>query len=89
MAEQTCPCCGSILLRHMRNSGPYWMCTSCWQEMPASAEPSAPNSESNATLNQEVLAALDGLENLDSLQQRLRTSITSTDPIPKESRPLI
>ncbi|MFE4105140.1 hypothetical protein [Almyronema epifaneia] len=34
MNNRTCPCCGNVLLRHMRNSGPYWLCTDCWQEMP-------------------------------------------------------
>ena len=30
----SCPCCGSPLLRHARQSGVYWFCTSCWQEVP-------------------------------------------------------
>ncbi len=29
-----CPCCSSSLLRHARNSGVYWFCPHCWQEMP-------------------------------------------------------
>jgi ribosomal protein L37AE/L43A len=29
-----CPCCSDKLLRHARNSGIYWFCPSCWQEMP-------------------------------------------------------
>ncbi len=29
-----CPCCSNKLLRHARNRGIYWFCTSCWQEMP-------------------------------------------------------
>ncbi|NJL84773.1 MAG: hypothetical protein HC886_00405 [Leptolyngbyaceae cyanobacterium SM1_1_3] len=44
MNNQSCPCCGHVLLRHVRSSGPYWVCTDCWQEMPiieaaASTEP--------------------------------------------------
>ncbi|WP_347275937.1 hypothetical protein [Coleofasciculus sp. FACHB-129] len=29
----TCHCCGSPLLRHARQNGVYWFCTSCRQEM--------------------------------------------------------
>lgn len=29
-----CPCCNGNLLRHIRNSGVYWFCPTCWQEMP-------------------------------------------------------
>ncbi|ARV59372.1 hypothetical protein BZZ01_12705 [Nostocales cyanobacterium HT-58-2] len=28
-----CPCCGSSLLRHVRHTGVYWFCQSCWQEV--------------------------------------------------------
>ena len=28
-----CPCCGTLLLRHARQKGIYWFCTSCRQEM--------------------------------------------------------
>jgi hypothetical protein len=33
-SRQTCPCCAAVLLRHMRSSGLYWRCNSCYQEMP-------------------------------------------------------
>jgi hypothetical protein len=33
MLVNTCPCCGSVLLRHARRKGVYWYCTSCHQEM--------------------------------------------------------
>ncbi|MBE9124913.1 MULTISPECIES: hypothetical protein [unclassified Coleofasciculus] len=33
----SCPCCGAALLRHAKGNSLYWFCTSCWQEMPASA----------------------------------------------------
>jgi ribosomal protein L37AE/L43A len=33
MRPNTCPCCGNILLRHARQGGIYWFCTSCYQEM--------------------------------------------------------
>ncbi len=29
-----CPCCSSILLRHIRHSQIYWYCPHCKQEMP-------------------------------------------------------
>lgn len=31
----TCPCCGSGLLRHVRQRGVYWFCPSCHQEVPS------------------------------------------------------
>lgn len=34
MLTNSCPCCGSALLRHVRKAGVYWFCTSCWQEVP-------------------------------------------------------
>jgi ribosomal protein L37AE/L43A len=41
MRLNTCPCCGSSLLRHARQRGIYWFCTSCRQEMmPLMAESS-------------------------------------------------
>ncbi len=36
MGQNTCPCCGSSLLRHARQGGIYWFCTSCRQDMPTS-----------------------------------------------------
>lgn len=33
MLVNTCPCCGSVLLRHARRKGVYWYCTSCHEEM--------------------------------------------------------
>lgn len=30
----SCPCCGSSVLRHARQGGVYWFCPSCWQEVP-------------------------------------------------------
>lgn len=32
--NNNCPCCGTPLLRHIRQRGVYWFCTSCWQEVP-------------------------------------------------------
>ena len=29
-----CPCCGTILLRHINRDRQYWFCRYCWQEMP-------------------------------------------------------
>lgn len=34
MQTNSCPCCGNSLLRHARQGGVYWFCTSCWQEVP-------------------------------------------------------
>lgn len=34
LRNNACPCCGSSLLRHARQGGIYWFCTSCWQEVP-------------------------------------------------------
>ncbi len=34
MQTNSCPCCDSPLLRHFRQGGVYWFCTSCWQEVP-------------------------------------------------------
>jgi ribosomal protein L37AE/L43A len=33
MRANSCPCCGSDLLRHARRQGIYWFCSSCHQEM--------------------------------------------------------
>jgi uncharacterized Zn finger protein (UPF0148 family) len=33
MWANSCPCCGSALLRHARRQGVYWFCPSCHQEM--------------------------------------------------------
>ncbi|MEA5598688.1 hypothetical protein [Rivularia sp. UHCC 0363] len=30
----SCPCCGSSPLRHIRNGELYWFCQNCWQEVP-------------------------------------------------------
>lgn len=30
----SCPCCSSLLLRHVRASGLYWYCPHCHAEMP-------------------------------------------------------
>jgi hypothetical protein len=30
----TCPCCSDRLLRHVRQGKLYWLCRSCWAEMP-------------------------------------------------------
>ena len=35
MRANTCPCCGSALLRYARWNGVYWFRTSCHQEMMA------------------------------------------------------
>ncbi len=53
MLVNTCPCCGSVLLRHARRKGVYWYCTSCHQEMmplmngqvPIYTEPRKPRSQ--------------------------------------------
>ncbi|HLO88530.1 MAG TPA: hypothetical protein VK203_26470 [Nostocaceae cyanobacterium] len=29
-----CPCCSDLLLLHIRASGTYGFCRTCWQEMP-------------------------------------------------------
>jgi DNA-directed RNA polymerase subunit M/transcription elongation factor TFIIS len=29
-----CPCCSNLLLRHIRQGTLYWLCRSCWAEMP-------------------------------------------------------
>lgn len=34
MGRNYCPCCGNSLLRHARQGGLYWFCTSCHQDMP-------------------------------------------------------
>ncbi len=34
LKTNTCNCCGSSLLRHVRQEGVYWFCSSCWQEVP-------------------------------------------------------
>ena len=44
----SCPCCGSPLLRHARQSGVYWFCTSCWQEVPILSVSKMPPSETIA-----------------------------------------
>lgn len=31
---QNCPCCSDKLLRHVKGGSTYWLCRSCWQEMP-------------------------------------------------------
>lgn len=33
MRTDSCPCCGTALLRHARRQGLYWFCPSCHQEM--------------------------------------------------------
>lgn len=33
MRTNSCPCCGTALLRHARRQGLYWFCPSCHQEM--------------------------------------------------------
>ena len=45
MRTNSCPCCGSPLLRHARQSGIYWFCTSCWQEVPILAVREMPSTE--------------------------------------------
>lgn len=50
----TCPCCGSSILRHVRNHEVYWFCLSCRQEVPVLTVNGV--SKSNLeTRNQEVL----------------------------------
>lgn len=44
----SCPCCSSPLLRHARQSGVYWFCTSCWQEVPILSVSKMPPSETVA-----------------------------------------
>jgi ribosomal protein L37AE/L43A len=34
MTTNSCPCCSSSLLRHVRHTGVYWFCQSCRQEVP-------------------------------------------------------
>ena len=33
-SKHTCPCCSSILLRHIRLGSIHWRCSHCRQEMP-------------------------------------------------------
>ncbi|MFB2839801.1 MULTISPECIES: hypothetical protein [Floridanema] len=33
--SNSCPFCGSSLLRHIRHQGIYWFCSSCHQEVPS------------------------------------------------------
>lgn len=49
MRTNSCPCCSSALLRHIRQGGVYWFCTSCWQEVPLLV--------ANKKPSQDVLAA--------------------------------
>ncbi|MBW4663141.1 MAG: hypothetical protein KME01_02915 [Chroococcus sp. CMT-3BRIN-NPC107] len=41
--SNSCPCCASPLLRHVRHRGVYWFCTSCWQEVPLLAVSKIPS----------------------------------------------
>lgn len=34
MIDNSCPCCGGSLLRHVRHGEIYWFCKTCWQEVP-------------------------------------------------------
>jgi uncharacterized Zn finger protein (UPF0148 family) len=34
MTDNSCPCCGGSLLRHVRHGELYWFCQTCWQEVP-------------------------------------------------------
>jgi uncharacterized Zn finger protein (UPF0148 family) len=45
MQTNSCPCCDSPLLRHFRQGGVYWFCTSCWQEVPLLAVKKMPRPE--------------------------------------------
>lgn len=45
MRTNSCPCCGSPLLRHARQGGVYWFCKSCWQEVPLLAVSQRPRLE--------------------------------------------
>lgn len=45
MRTNSCPCCGSLLLRHARQGGVYWFCKSCWQEVPLLAVTPKPRPE--------------------------------------------
>lgn len=45
MRNNTCPCCGGSLLRHVRPGGVYWFCQSCWQEVPLLAVSQVPSAE--------------------------------------------
>jgi ribosomal protein L37AE/L43A len=59
MRVNTCPCCGSVLLRHARRKGVYWYCTSCHEEMiplimgqlPISSEPRKKRSQTLQSVN--------------------------------------
>ncbi|NEQ33507.1 MAG: hypothetical protein F6K04_21350 [Leptolyngbya sp. SIO4C5] len=57
MNKRTCPCCGNVLLRHMRNSGLYWVCTDCWQEMPVIQEEEAETNLEDVTALEEAFRA--------------------------------
>ena len=47
MRTNSCPCCGSSLLRHARPGGLYWFCTSCWLEVPLLTMDQKPRPESS------------------------------------------
>jgi len=34
MDRHLCPCCSTVLLRHIRSEGIYWRCSYCYQKMP-------------------------------------------------------
>jgi ribosomal protein L37AE/L43A len=34
-STNSCPCCGGVILRHIRHGEIYWFCSSCYQEVPS------------------------------------------------------
>lgn len=54
--NNNCPCCGTPLLRHIRQRGVYWFCTSCWQEVPIIAVSRLPIKEEITTKAQPTVA---------------------------------
>ena len=45
MKVNNCPCCGSSLLHHVRQSEVYWFSEICWQEIPSLGVIRIPNLE--------------------------------------------
>ncbi len=45
LRTNTCNCCGTSLLRHVRQGGVYWFCSSCWQEVPVLSSSPLPRPE--------------------------------------------
>jgi ribosomal protein L37AE/L43A len=58
MRANSCPCCGSSLLRHARQKGIYWFCTTCHQEMMPLIEGKLPNYSDTMKVRTRTLQAV-------------------------------